>query len=177
MNRGMIITELDRITAYRVHTPKWASAPLSGAGAASHGGRVNRPGVEALYLALEVQTAIDEYKQVSTLLPPGTFVTYEVSAAPIVDFRQGFNAREWDPLWEDFYCDWRTLWFNDRIEPPSWVLGDLVLSSGAKGVLFNSRLTPMGTNLVLYPSAFGEADSIAVYDPGNALPKNQASWD
>jgi RES domain-containing protein len=153
MSRRMIVTHLDRITAYRVHTPKWASAPLSGAGAASHGGRGNRPGIEALYLALEVQTAIDEYKQVSTLLPPGTFVTYQVSATPIVDFRQGFNASEWDPLWEDFYCDWRALWFNDRIEPP------------------------MGTNLVLYPSAFGEADTIAVHDPGNALPKNQASWD
>jgi RES domain-containing protein len=173
----MIVTQLDRITAYRVHTPKWASVPLSGAGAAAHGGRVNRPGVEALYLALDVQTAIDEYKQVSTLLPPGTFVTYQVSATPIVDFRRGFNAREWDPLWEDFYCDWRALWFNDRIEPPSWVLGDLVLSTGAKGVLFNSRLVSMGTNLVLYPSAFGEADNIAVYDPNDALPKNQASWE
>ena len=81
-----------------------------------------------------------------------------------------------DPLWEDFYCDWRALWFNDRIEPPSWVLGDLVLSTGAKGVLFNSRLTSMGTNLVLYPSAFNEADIVSVYDPNDALPKNQASW-
>ena len=69
----MIVTQLERITAYRVHTPKWASMPLSGAGAATHGGRVNRPGIEALYLALDVRTAIDEYKQVSTLLPPGTF--------------------------------------------------------------------------------------------------------
>jgi len=63
----MIVTQLERITAYRVHTPKWASMPLSGAGAATQGGRANRPGVEALYLALDVQTAIDEYKQVSTL--------------------------------------------------------------------------------------------------------------
>src|SRR5471030_322006 len=91
----MIVTQLDHITAYRVHAPRWAPVPLSGAGAATHGGRVNRPGISALYLALDVQTAIDEYKQVSTLLPPGTFVTYLVSATPIVDFRQGFNAREW----------------------------------------------------------------------------------
>jgi hypothetical protein len=91
----MIVTQLDRITAYRIHTPKWASMPLSGAGAATP----RWPGVEALYLALDVQTAIDEYKQVSTLLPPGTFVTYQISAAPIVDFREEFNAREWDPLW------------------------------------------------------------------------------
>jgi hypothetical protein len=65
--------------------------PLSGAGAATHGGRVNRLGIEALYLALDVQTAIDEYKQVSTLLPPGTFVTYQISCAMIVDFPRGLT--------------------------------------------------------------------------------------
>jgi hypothetical protein len=57
------------------------------------------------------------------------------------------------------------------------VLGDLVLSTGAKGVLFNSRLASMGTNLVLYPSALNEADIVSVYDPNDALPKNQASWE
>ena len=55
----MIVTHLDRITAYRVHTPKWASMPLSGAGAATHGGRVNRPGVEALYLVLVQMEAVN----------------------------------------------------------------------------------------------------------------------
>ena len=134
---------------------------------------VSRPGVKALYLALDVQTATDEYRQVSTLLPPGMFVTYQISATPIVDFREGFNARECDPLWEDFYCDWRALWFNNRIEPPSWVLGDLVLSVGAKGVVFNSRLASTGTNLVLYPSVFNEADTMSVSDPAGALPKTK----
>ena len=53
----------------------------------------------------------------------------------------------------------------------------MALSAGAKGVLFNSRLTSMGTNLVLYPSVFNEADIVSVYDPNDALPKNQASWE
>ena len=66
---------------YRMHTPKWAVSPMSGAGAASFGGRANRPGVPALYLALEVDTAVREYQQVSTLLPPGTLVSYEVTLA------------------------------------------------------------------------------------------------
>jgi hypothetical protein len=30
---------------YRMHTPRWAVMPTSGAGAAKHGGRFNRPGV------------------------------------------------------------------------------------------------------------------------------------
>ena len=104
-------------------------------------------------------------------------MTYQISAAPIVDFREGFDAREWDPLWGDFYCEWRALWFNNRIEPPGWVLGDLVLSARAKGVLLNSRLASTGTNLVLCPSVLNEADTMSVYDPAEALPKNQASWE
>ena len=34
----MILTELGPVTAYRMHTPRWATAPTSGAGAAAHGG-------------------------------------------------------------------------------------------------------------------------------------------
>ncbi|MCX7180339.1 MAG: RES domain-containing protein, partial [Proteobacteria bacterium] len=53
---------------------KCAVTPTSGAGAAKHGGRVNRPGVAAIYLALGIETTIKEYPQVSPLLPPGTLV-------------------------------------------------------------------------------------------------------
>jgi RES domain-containing protein len=66
----MILTQLENLTAYRMHAPRWAVAPTSGAGAAKHGGRVNRPGVAALYLALDIDTAVKEFQQVSTLLPP-----------------------------------------------------------------------------------------------------------
>jgi hypothetical protein len=56
------------------------------------------------------------------------------------------------------------------------VLGDMVLSAGAKGVLFNSSVASTGTDLVLYPSVFHEADTVSVFDPAGALPKNQTSW-
>jgi len=46
-----------------------------------------------------------------------------VTVGPVADFRAGFEAPNWNPIWEDFYCDWRELWFNQRIEPPSWVIG------------------------------------------------------
>ena len=75
----MILTALDQTLAYRMHTPKWAGSPTSGAGAALHGGRANRPGIAALYLALDIGTAIKEYQQVSTLLPPGTLVSYRLN--------------------------------------------------------------------------------------------------
>jgi RES domain-containing protein len=50
----MILTHLPAGTVlYRALTPRWASRPASGAGAAAKGGRFNREGVEALYLSLE----------------------------------------------------------------------------------------------------------------------------
>jgi len=62
----MILTRLPAGTAlYRAHAPRWASRPVSGAGAAIRGGRFNREGVEALYLSLEELTALREYQQTS----------------------------------------------------------------------------------------------------------------
>lgn len=172
----MKLTALVDVTAYRMHVPKWAVAPTSGAGAGKHGGRVNRPGVEALYLALETETAVREYQQVSTLLPPGTLTSYQLTAAPVVDFTGGYSASAWETIWEDFYCDWRELWFNQSIEPPSWVIGDAVIASGAKGILFPSRLAKGGTNLVLFTQMLAASDKLDVFDPGKALPQTQASW-
>jgi RES domain-containing protein len=169
----MIFTKLN-VVAYRVHDPKWAFAPASGAGAGMHGGRANRPGVNALYLSLELETALAEYKQTDALLEPALMVSYQISAESVVDFRGGFSS-EWDPLWQDFYCDWRRMHFNEGIEPPSWVLGDQVLAAGSRGILFKSIVTG-GTNLVLYNDALTGADSIVVHDPNQALPKNQDSW-
>lgn len=159
-----------------MHVPRWASLPLSGEGAARHGGRANRPGVAALYLALETKTALAEYRQLSSLLPPGTLVTYRITLSRVVDFRAGYDGAHWDPLWESFGEDWRALWFDRRIEPPSWVLGDSVIAERGRGLLFRSALNESGTNLVLYPDQLGEDDEIVVHDPRGDLPRDQASW-
>ena len=95
-------------------------SPTSGAGAGLYGGRASRPGVPALYLALDTQTAIQEYKQLSPLMLPGTLVSYTVRLDQVVDFSGDYDRSSWSPLWEDFSCDWRKLWFDERTEPPSW---------------------------------------------------------
>lgn len=172
----MILTDLDLITAYRIHTPKWADSPVSGLGAALYGGRLNRPGVAALYLSLDTQTAINEFKGTSTLLPPGTLISYQISVTNIVDFRHGYQADKWSSLWDSFYCDWRSLVFDEKIEPPSWVLGDRVMTANAKGILFLSAYGYYGTNLVLYPHLLAATDKIVVIDPKDDLPKNQLAW-
>lgn len=172
----MKLVTLTDVTAYRMHAPKCAVAPTSGAGVGKHGGRANRPGIDAIYLALETQAAINEYQQTSTLLPPGTLTSYKLSATPVVDFTGGYSASVWEPIWEDFYCDWRELWFNQGVEPPSWIAADLTLAAGAKGILFSSRLAAGGTNLVLFNGSLDASDLLEVHDPANALPQNQASW-
>ena len=172
----MILISPGPVTAYRMHTPRWATEPTSGAGAAAHGGRANRPGTSALYLALEPETAVREYRQLSSLMPPGTLVSYTLRIAPVVDFRTGYHPAFWPPSWKEFHCDWRALWFSQRVEPPSWVLADEALAAGAKGILFASTLAPTGTNLVVYGDRLGADDSLQVFDPAGALPKNQDSW-
>ncbi len=102
-------------------------------------------------------------------------MSYPIKVDSIVDFRSGFGAA-WDALWQDFYCDWRKLHFNDGIEPPTWIIGDQVLAAGGKGILFSSSIKPGGTNLVLYNDALTDTDSVAAHDPHHMLPKNQDSW-
>lgn len=127
---------LSALTAYRMHVLKWAVAPTSGAGAGRHGGRVDRIGLNALYLALDVQTAVSGYQQISPLMSPGTLVSYQVTVDPVGDFTGGYKGGLWSSLWEDFYCDWRGCWFNQRIEPPSWIIADKVAAAGVKRIPF-----------------------------------------
>ena len=109
-------------------------------------------------------------------MPPGTLVSYTVRVAPLVDFRAGYVPAVWSDLWEEFQCDCRELWFNRHVEPPCWVLADQVIATGAKGILFASTLATGGINLAVYNDTLAASDTLQVYDPSGALPKNQASW-
>ncbi len=172
----MIQVSLDQGVYYRLNTPRWAHQPTSGAGAAKNGGRLNRPGIEALYLSRELETAVAEYRQLSSLLPPATVVTYRATLGKVIDFSGGFS-RAWDPIWEDLGCDWRALAFKDKVEPPSWVIGDMCLEAGAQGILFPSSALPGGVNLVVFNSAVrAGTDLVEPFDPDKALPKDAKSW-
>jgi len=109
-------------------------------------------------------------------MPPGTLHSYTVRVAPVVDFRAGYDGARWSDLWEEFHCDWRELWFNQRVEPPSWVLADEAIAAGANGILFVSKLEPSGLILVIYNDILTADDTLQVYDPTGALPKNLDSW-
>lgn len=163
-------------TLYRAHTPQWASRPRSGAGAAAKGGRFNREGVEALYLSLDEVTALREYQQTSPFLPPCTMVSYSAGLTRLVDLRQLHRGAPWDDLWHDWGEDWRHLKFDLHIEPPSWVLGDMVLHAGLPGIVFPSLAHEGGVNIAVYIGQLSGNDAIEVNDPDGKLPKDGSSW-
>jgi RES domain-containing protein len=161
---------------YRAVPPRWSSQPVSGVGAALKGGRFNREGIEALYLSLQDVTALREYQQTSPFLPPCTICSYTATLRNLVDLRQLHHGPPWDDLWHDWREDWRHLKFNLHIEPPTWVLSDLVRSQGHTGILFPSLTQQDGTNLIVFTDRLGGGNSIVVNDPGGELPRDQASW-
>jgi RES domain-containing protein len=164
-----------KLHAYRVLTPQWAFQPHSGAGAAKAGGRFNRPGQQAVYLALESETAIAEYAQSNPVFGPGTIATYQIELTQVVDFRAGYSDA-WDLLWQEWDCEWKRLYFVEEIEPPTWLMSDMA-GGVAGGLLFPSTKRAGGTNLVIYPDRLGDGDVFSVHDPDGALPKSRASWE
>jgi RES domain-containing protein len=75
-----------RGTLYRALNPVYAREPLSGQGAALHGGRFNPKGIAALYLSLAVTTALREANQAGSLQPT-TLVSYDADIDAIFDSR------------------------------------------------------------------------------------------
>ncbi len=154
---------------YRVIAPAYAGTPLSGMGAASKGGRFNRPGQEALYLSMDDATALAEYKQDNPWLQPGTICTFFVNGINLADLSAGYDPTRWPPLWADFTIDWRTEWFGKGVEPPTWFMADDVVAAGLDGIIFPSQALAGGTNLVIFASSTRPANELRVYDPGNKL--------
>ncbi len=161
---------------HRYLTPKWAFVPTSGAGAAMVGGRFNRIGVEALYLSRAPQTALEEYRQGSSLTRPATLAAYKIDLQQVVDFSAGYDPNVWAAAWASWDCDWRKIYNILGKIPPSWPLADAAISAGYGGILFPSLRHPGGTNLVVFGANLSASDSVEVHDPDESLPKDQSSW-
>jgi len=110
--------QAEPLACYRVISPAYAGTPLSGMGAARRGGRFNRPGQEALYLAMDEATALAEYQQDNPWLPPGTICTFFVQGLRVADLAAGFDPERWPPLWADFAVDWAPQGRASPARPP-----------------------------------------------------------
>ena len=174
----MILTSIGPDAPFhRAFTPRWAHAPESGAGAALAGGRFNRPGVEARYLAATAETALAEYQGESPLLPPATLVTFLVTATDVVDFTGGYEPAHWTPIWAEALGNWKGMAFLEGVEPPSWVVGDIVRDDGYPGILYRSARQTDGVCLVLFLGVQLQSRYRATArDPTGALPRDASSW-
>jgi RES domain-containing protein len=160
----------------RALDPRWSWLPVSGAGAAKSGGRFNRHGLEAVYLSFDAATALAEYQQTAPFLPPATIASFR-TVARVVDLTR-FNLADenWDGLWSLWDTDWRDLLFQQHIEPPTWLLGDMTIAAGHHGILFPSVVHPGGKNVVLFASTFEREASLICLDPDRRLPQDDLSW-
>ena len=143
---------------YRALNPLWARDPLSGAGAAQHGGRFNPRGMPALYCSLSPITALREANQVGDLQPV-TLVSYSAVIERVFDSRDVSALGERgqtpaalaDPGWRDAMLR--------HGEAPSQAFALALEADGFDGLLVRSfaRGTgPADLNLVLWrwgPSA------------------------
>lgn len=164
---------------YRAHDPRWSFKPLSGEGAAIRGGRFNPRGVPALYLALEIVTAVKEANQgFARRIDPCVLCSYEVDCEDIVDLRDEQGRRQAGVELAEMRCAWMD--FIGRAErPPSWAIHDRLTIGGAAGIIvpsFAPGADGSDHNLVLWTWGPDVPHSVQVHDPSGRLPKNQLSW-
>ena len=138
--------------AYRAHDPRWAWSPTSGEGARANGGRFNRAGTAALYMSLDLDTALCEARQgFDDRLPPLTIVDYDIDVDPVADLTDASKLDQYGLAGDMLNCPWKRLALDG--EPvPIWAIADLLLALGFAGIIAQS-LAPnapqSGKNLAL----------------------------
>lgn len=164
---------------YRGHDPAWSFTPLSGDGAAITGGRFNRKGDAALYLSLDIMTAVAECTQgFSHRLQPLLMCEYEVDCDDIADLSDEVGRQYHDVAWDDLACGWLTC-LRERCDAPSWLAADRLRNAGYSGIIVPSFVpgaSEANRNLVLWKWGPELPHRVMVYDPSGRLPKNQLSW-
>jgi len=166
-------------TCYRAHDPRWAFKPLSGEGAAIRGARFNPKGMLALYLGVDVMTAVREANQgFADKISPCVLCSYEVACDDIADLRTAEARAEHNVRFDDMACAWFAL-LADGKEPPSWGIAQRLYGEGKAGILvpsFAPGATADNHNLVLWRWSAEPPHQIRVFDPSGRLPKDQLSW-
>ena len=142
--------------------------PLSGEGARLYGGRWNRPGCPALYMARTHATAIAEFHQ--DVVVPGTLVAYDVESARIADLA-GDGYRERPEIEDAITAQWLRIARLEGRDPSSWTIADRLIDVGCDGALVPSAQSVGGINLVLWRwSADGSAGAtVTAIDPYGEL--------
>ena len=156
---------------WRMLQIRYQRDPLSGEGAKLHGGRWNRVGQPALYLARDPATAVAEFYQ--GLPKPGTLAPYQLEAKAIADFTDGHGGPRDAAVAAALEAEWKRIAFLDEETPPSWTLADAAIAAGAEGALAPSVQNAGGVTLVLWhwhaAGQDGDGAELALIDPMAAL--------
>jgi RES domain-containing protein len=164
---------------YRAHHPRWAFSPISGEGAARHGGRFNAKGMPALYTSRRMQTAWLEAQQAFPFkAQPLTLCAYAVDCADVADLTDPACRKALDVTPEALACPWEAL--ADRREtPPSWDLARRLRVLGIAAVIvpsFAAGATVDDVNVVFWSWGAALPHRLAVIDDEHRLPRDQSSW-
>jgi RES domain-containing protein len=153
---------------------------LSGEGASKVGGRFNRKGSPALYLSLDIITAVNECTQgLGQRLQPLTICEYDVDCEPIADLRTDASRADLGVKIDDLRCAWLSLMLAGK-EPPSWAVCDDLKRKGFAGILVPSFVPGSdegNSNLALWNWGPDLPSRVTIYDPNRRLPADQHTWD
>jgi RES domain-containing protein len=162
------------LVLYRALNPVWSFAPLSGAGAAHQGGRWNRQGQHALYLATDAITAMLEYNQ-TLEFHPVTLAEYHVIDARLADLTDPDCLRDFDledglhsQSWYDHVRAGRT--------PVQWPVADKLCAQWFDGVIYPSTQNKLGKAICLWNWNGMVGPCVHVQDADHRLPRTQQSW-
>lgn len=158
--------------AYRILNPIYANTPTSGEGARLTGGRFNRAGVPALYLATTVEGAANEAAHgLRHKFNPVTICSYEVDCQDIVDLSTSSARTSAGVSLRHMNCAWRDL-KGRGLPVPSWELADRMIAEDAAGILvpsFAVGATQDQKNLILWRWSSRRPHRVRVYDPEERL--------
>ena len=168
-----------RAVVWRAHHPRWAFDPVSGQGAALHGGRFNRIGVPALYTSLRFETAWLEAQQAFPFKgQPMTLCGYQVDCEDIADLSDGATLAALEVDRNVLACSWEYLAAKGET-PPSWALADRLIAAGQAGIVapsFAPGASPADLNAIFWRWAPDPPHQVKVIDDAGRLPKDDASW-
>jgi RES domain-containing protein len=164
-------------TLYRALNPVYTREPLSGQGAALHGGRFNPKGTAALYLSLAVTTALREANQAGSLQPT-TLVSYDADIDGIVDSRdEEALARHGMDRVTLADAAWRDRMRTDgRSRTQVFALG--LITQGYRGLLvrgFAPGATADDLNLVLWRWGDAAPERLTLIDDEGRLSRQGAA--
>lgn len=164
---------------YRAHHPRWAFEPESGLGASQHGGRFNRPGIQALYTSLRPETAWLEAQQAFPFkAQPMTICAYDVNCADVLNLTSVEVRKAAGISLNDLGCAWEDLAVGGT-EPPSWTIAQRLTATGIAGVIvpsFAYRAGPEDRNLIFWSWGNELPHLVRVIDDHDRLPKSDLSW-